>query len=525
MSRSRSKEIQDPDAQSGITILPEVDQLLHECLGIISPHKCPDILSPNAPRLAVPWRQRMYEELICRFSEAAREYVDLAAKIIPCAATHNKDCPAEYHFEKVLQSVAKHVRLLAQLRDSLTVTVLAGGRTPDLAAIQGIIWSISSRLPDQPVLIPVVSSRFVYVHLNYVKNVGIIGVPPYALGRPFPDLPILWHEVAGYLVARQRARGDALKQAQDLQSKLRGSPLGTHSAWYSYRQLYEDSVQQDPRVRLNIGHPSGTTLASIGIADHDRIREYLAHDVPASKVPTVDTDFNRQMHWFGQILEDRFGLEELGETTLTSLTRALSRAYESLDLGNESHPPPVLRLQIAREYLQRRGVTVSTSGTTDPKIVTVAQVIADYLIELYPKQAARSPVGDAVIQAIRGFVDVAFSLPPAGSYTSTQLTSVGAIANAFKDFLAWSGPGVGQPGQLWQMWDRAGYGESKRKGVISGDASCVDPVEAATLLELLRSTRFTETDENTGSVTGRTPPVPPLLLLQAKRGPRQFDAS
>ena len=57
-----------------------------------------------------------------------------------------------------------------------------------------------------------VSTQFMYIHLNYVNGVGIIAVPPYALVQPYPDLPIVAHEVAGHSVARQRASG-TLKDA------------------------------------------------------------------------------------------------------------------------------------------------------------------------------------------------------------------------------------------------------------------------------------------------------------------------
>ena len=70
------------------------------------------------------------------------------------------------------------------------------------------------------------STQFMYVHLNYVKGVGIIGVPPYALVRPYPDLPILWHEVAGYSVAQQKASDELKDRREDTQKTTQGSPFG-----------------------------------------------------------------------------------------------------------------------------------------------------------------------------------------------------------------------------------------------------------------------------------------------------------
>ena len=497
MSSYRSSKSQVQVAKSGIPIEPEIAQLL-KSLGSSQ---------QSAPPPIGAWRQRLYDDLILHFSETVHGYVGLANKIIPCAemAPHVGYFPSAFYYGEVLRGVAEHVRLLSQLYASLAHT------PPALDAIQGIIWSISRRVPGKPVLVPVVSSQFMYVHLNYVQGVGIIGVPPYALSGPYPDLPILWHEVAGYSVAQQKSdptTNGLRAKAVTLQAELKKYSLGTQSSFDCYRNLYELSKSQKARVNLNITHPSNSTLASIGIAipDHAESREYFSHDSSDPEKLTVDTDYGWQMRWLGQILEDRFGLQELDETMLLSLTEALFRAYETLDFGDDSHPPPALRLQIAREYL--RGDPMSRFETTTDEIGKLSIIIAAHLLNLYPRQEAGSNPDDGVAGAVKGFVkDALLPQPPQQYELLKELMKNPAIRNAFTEFEKFkaSTESVVTPSNL--IWEQAGFTESERETLMS-NAPCGRPEEAPTRLKHLRSIKFTATDE-LGPGTGQDLLLPP----------------
>ncbi len=176
-------------------------------------------LQPSGPAAIDDLRPVVRQELIRCFGSAARKYARLANEILECAATHDSHFPRQYYEGQVLRRIADHVRLLAQLFVDMVQTSPQQSQMPTLDAIQALIWAISRSVPDKPILIPMLSSQFVYVHLSYVEGVGIIGVPPYALVRPYPDLPILWHEVAGYWVALRKVSGDQKAAAVALRER------------------------------------------------------------------------------------------------------------------------------------------------------------------------------------------------------------------------------------------------------------------------------------------------------------------
>ena len=166
-------------------------------------------------------------DLLGKFRTAARDYFEAAEDAIQVAHASNRSLPVEYHAGKVLNKITDHVYLLADLFEQVK-----GKRSSKF--IQRLTWSIASTIRERPILIPILATQFKYIHLNYVQGVGIIGIPPsvwYGLGPQsapwnWRELPVLWHEVAGFWVAQMRRQrtgngeGSAV-WAQELQDKLR----------------------------------------------------------------------------------------------------------------------------------------------------------------------------------------------------------------------------------------------------------------------------------------------------------------
>ena len=457
---------------------PEVDRLLDFV------RRLQQSSAPTAPN---DLRKDVDAKLIDYFETAAHAYVDLANKTITCAARHDPTLPVRFYYGEVLQNIAGHVRLLSQLFVGMGQPPLQQGQISPLDAIQAILWAISRRVPGLPLLVPVLSSQFIYVHLSYVQGVGIIGVPAYALVRPYPDLPILWHEVAGYWVAQLRAKGALLTMAKTFQSDLQKASFGVseRSLWDCYRDLYEQSLLETARVKLKI------TTDSIRIPESKKIRSYFAHDNAGGEELNIDTDYDWQMGWLGQILEDVFGLSELGETMFESLKIALSRAYEAKDIGDHGHPPPALRLAIADEYLNHNSANNQEINKQDPDATKqLATLIVSHLRPLYPTAAGESRPFDAVVQLIRKLVDAAFGLQ-GNAYKPEELTMADAIRAVFDEFRAAQNIEI----------------EERIQADLKLDEPCDETVDVQALLERLRRIKFTETDES-GPDTGQPPKLP-----------------
>lgn len=477
-------EVTEAAARAGIQLEPEVNRLLEYLDGLLR--------SPSATD--IDWQQTMYHDLVKHFKNTALEYARLADNILPCAARHDPKLSIRYYYEEVLKKIADHVRLLAQLFVRLDDTSTEPGEISELDAIQAIIWDASKHIPgERPVLIPMLSTQFMYVHLNYVSGVGFIGVPPYALVRPYPDLPILWHEVAGYWVAQERASGNALKErARGLQDRLRDVPRGTRSLWDGYRDQYAQSVSHNARVKLTI------TEDSIWLAELAKLVRYFARGSHGLQEPNVDTDYDWQMLWLGQILEDLFGVRYLGETMERSLAIALESAYETPpEIGDHKHPPSALRLKIAAEYLRgdQESILEIVKQETD-ETRGMAKIIAAYLLESYPRRTEESPLNSSIPELVARFTNDALN-PQLDSQRQklkkSDLTTDPAIRSAFKDFEDWRPTNVVQVSN--QIWEQAGFTELER-AKVKGAEPCGDLEEDQRCLEHLRSIVFIDTDES-----------------------------
>lgn len=483
----------------------EIDKLANQVSCEVEKMLCLDCLQQ---RLSVndDWTP-IFKTLLEHFSSTARHYVYLANKIMPCVAKYAPELPFEYYYEQVLKQIADHVRLLSQLFVQPSCTPLGSEQVSDFDAIRAIIWDASQYLSgERPVLIPMLSTQFMYVHLNYVSGIGIIGVPPYGLVRPYPDLPILWHEVAAYWVARLRAvqtPEEHLKsQANELKNILLSHKLGDNrTLWGYYRDQYVDTLSQDVRVKLTVNPKS------IGIKGQAKLLRYFASDSNDSQEQNVDIDTTWQQVWLGQILEDMFGVQHLGPVMRDSLEFALKKAYETpSDIGDYGHPSPKLRLKIADEYLNGNAAGIlETMEENDDEVTRVAKVIASSLLKKYPRQSETALMNTGIAKLVKIVTDNALH-SESTQLGIKELIKEPAIRSALTDFRGYL-HGVQPSEQIQlsdQIWKQAGFTTDDTSMPISKDP-CIDPKMAPKRLEQFRGIVFTDTDES-------APKGPPPLL-------------
>ena len=433
-----------------------------------------------------PLRQNIYEQLLPYFESTARKYVDLAEQIIPTAEVDSID----YCYGEVLREITEHVRLL--------LSIQSGGVSQSLLqpleAFQGILWHIAQYVPhvsvEKPLLIPILSNRFTYFHLNYVNGVGIIGVPPDALVSPYYDLPILWHEVAGYWVAQQAANANFLKKRTlELNKRLR-----KESVWRCYRDMYKQSIQQRLAVKLDL---DGDSFRIAGIPE---ILNYFTEHNPKRHELNIDTDITWQKAWFGQTLADLFGVQVLGDTMVHSLQSALSRAYTHQDLGDLCHSPPSLRIAIAHKYLEANQVSALGHKRRElNEVQKLAEVIVNYVRTAYPEMTEIAPPNDGIVPLVKHSVQTLHHQNIVQHDVDKLITSP-AIEAAFRQSQA----KVPSIKRSHSIWSQAGFTQSERAKFITGEQSRI-----AQLLSI----KFTKTDGNeTQTPSSSTDIGQPLIM-------------
>jgi hypothetical protein len=460
-----------------------------------------------------PWLADRFCQLVGAFNGAALAHAKKVKKAIEAAAGKDKELRVAYYHDQVLKKIGDHIRLLAQLLISLQHNRLPSlPGEPELStldAIQAIIWEISQRIPENhhTVLVPMLASQFMYVQLEYTDVTGIVGIPPYALWSLYPDLPILWHEVAGHWVAQQKKFSRLKQHAEKLQEKLKAATLepASLSLWDKYREQYEQSCSHGAVVDLSI------TGGKVGLKRPNVTHRYfLGYD---GEAPGVDTDFEWQMSWLGQILEDMFGLRDLGDIMKQSMDYALGRAYNSPgNIGDHKHPSPELRLAVASLYLHPG--TKSSPGV-DPVVFDMARVIVNYICSEEAQLANPSPSKTPIAKLVQQLTSEA--LPPTAAKAretmpqptkdaedqSIKLRTDPDIIRAFDEFKQQSWPKRATQSGTESQADIDACkldGQSRESG---GDGKASPPDE----LEELRRYSFVTTDEN--YVPADPPTIPP----------------
>jgi hypothetical protein len=194
---------------------------------------------------------------------------------------------------------------------------------------------------------PLIRANFSYVHFKYVNDaVGIIGIPPELAVSPpgrYEDWSVLWHEIAGYAIALHREKdSDELVEWAGALSKI--IPGGRDR----YHELYLDSIAKTLVSR----QPEWLSI------DAETIRKYYK----PGEEPKWTAD------WLAEFLEDLFLVrvfvpekqqaesnemitDEEKPAPIWALINALSKSYSDFTIGDQSHPPPNLRVLVALAYL------------------------------------------------------------------------------------------------------------------------------------------------------------------------------
>lgn len=270
-------------------------------------------------------KKQILDRLRGSFKLIAKYYFELGERAIQNGPPENK----AYYNAQVISHLVEHVQLLNSMSQSSALASV--DRWP---LIRKVIDAISTRFEPKPILVPVISTQFEYVHFNYMENVAVINVPLNIWSTPSRSLSILWHEVAGYSVARARRNDDLKHCASDLASRLHRKGLEE-----SYRKWFLRSALERVTVRVNLNQTYPTIDAP------SEFRKRLMAEVNG-------TDW--QLDWLGEFVEDLFIAQAFEERALEMLALALMRRYEAADLGDATHPSPGSRLQVVLEYLYLR---------------------------------------------------------------------------------------------------------------------------------------------------------------------------
>ncbi len=229
------------------------------------------------------------------------------------------------------------------------------------------------------------------------------------------------------------------------------------------------------------------------LPDREEIRSYFAHDASNSQDFTIDNDDDWQMRWLGQILEDLFGLRELGTDHVDFAGDALRRGYEVWKEGDPKHPSPHMRLQIAEKYLEDKPANIlQTIAQETDETTKLAILIANHLrtSDLRPSVAPGSPT--PALSSWSSSESKTRSMPGSESYVLEKLKGDPAILAAFTEFKSGSVTGVEESDQIWIQAGFTGFEHSPEMLATL----CDGKTEIQALLEKLQRIQFTETDES-----------------------------
>lgn len=285
-------------------------------------------------------------ELVTVFGSVAKAYRRKADELI----AQEQDLAARrYAHSQINARIRQHASLLSNLFQRFPPVSLGETRDELRQVINFLSTQLSSVDSTVPFLKPLISSKFSYIHFNYIKNaMGIISIPPELAVSPpdrYEDWSVLWHEIAGYAIASRP------QEVSDWAEELAGVLDRIPGRWDSYRNVFLDSVAKTYERR----QPEWLKI------DVETIKEHLekAHGEPRGKSEW-------EVDWLGEFFEDLFLIRVFvqknqppdqkitaGEkpAPIWALIDALSKAYPDFTTGDQIHPPPNLRVLVALAYL------------------------------------------------------------------------------------------------------------------------------------------------------------------------------
>jgi hypothetical protein len=258
-------------------------------------------------------------------------------------------------YGEALDHVREHAILLADIARVPPKTVISPERR---SLLIGVLQQIAQRLIARrlsgstqdsnvaiPILLPIFSLRFKYIHFNYMLGFGLVGIPPEFISdnSSGANLSVLWHEAAGHAMAvmKRYNKYRVEEWAEALATGLEGV-----EHWDAYRDMYRKSILE------NLRHKEAFEAA--GMLD-DLKTSYL-QKLLTDELIRKETRW--QIDWLTEFLEDLFwvmvveGTEsEYQQAAIMVIANALFSRYPDPDVGDVEHPPLRLRLLVAIAYL------------------------------------------------------------------------------------------------------------------------------------------------------------------------------
>jgi hypothetical protein len=370
-TRYQREEYKMSDGDAQYTIALNKFQQQFDALMTTIPDIQKDIEKPRTPEL--PWRTYL-QTLVEEFKCAATAYFETAKVVIDGVRKANQPVNVPYEFGQVLMKIANHTALLDDIAKQ------GPSESPE-TLLEALIWTAAAELSELPILIPRLQSQNSFIHFNYVRSIGIIGYTSPALARPPQDAAIFWHEVAGYSVARALDDGHLQIWATELKCKLQekrcsaaGESRAFTYAWDWYWTSFMKSKLEQMRVKLVISRDGDASR--LVVKDSAGIRRYFKFKEPdlaaatANHNSNVEDDISWQVAWLGEFIEDMYGLRSLGSVYFHTQASALLQRYPDLTIGDAKHPAPLLRLQVALNFL-------ATQPGNDTDASAVIKVLED----------------------------------------------------------------------------------------------------------------------------------------------------
>jgi hypothetical protein len=281
-----------------------------------------------------PGEHPALDYLIDTFAEIAKNYFARGQELIGSPAPGERSRA----YRQVLRRLTDHILLLGDIARPYNNSLV-----PNRSLIVKLLRTIAVRLDPAPFLIPRFSLDFRYINFTYAHGIGVIGMPPpiltidqwatnrssnWALG-----IGVLWHEVAGHIVAMAQHRGELAGWVEELNQWAKAEELTP--VWPILQESYEKSLLSNAIAKIEI------VEGQCRLTQCQEIIQFLQ-----------EPDW--QEVWLGEFFEDLFGIQALGKIMVEALVGILLEQYEDAALGDAAHPPPNLRLAVALAFLESR---------------------------------------------------------------------------------------------------------------------------------------------------------------------------
>lgn len=142
------------------------------------------------------------DKVILAFQTVATAYYEKAKALLGDTDGH----PRLQKYEQVLGNLENHALKLSELiRPDPDKAFFPNNRRQKLHKLIGFVAG-RANVSGSPFILPVLGDTYKYVNVNYIKNFGLICLPPRVVTTDASDrnLSVLWHETAGYAIARAK---------------------------------------------------------------------------------------------------------------------------------------------------------------------------------------------------------------------------------------------------------------------------------------------------------------------------------